>query len=39
MPGVVVDAGSVTNATVALECIEAGAHSLTADGLHPEVID
>ena len=39
MPGVVVGAGGVTNATVALECIEAGAHFLSGDGLHPEVID
>lgn len=39
VPGVVIGAGSVTNARVALECIEAGAHFLTADGLHPEVID
>ena len=39
MPGVVVGAGGVTNATVALECIEAGAHFLTGDGLHPEVIE
>jgi 2-dehydro-3-deoxyphosphogluconate aldolase/(4S)-4-hydroxy-2-oxoglutarate aldolase len=39
MPGVVVGAGGVASGSVALECIEAGAHFLTSDGLHPEVID
>jgi 2-keto-3-deoxy-6-phosphogluconate aldolase len=40
MPGIVVGAaGGVASAAMAQECIDAGAHFLTSDGLHPEVID
>ena len=39
MPNIVVGAGGVTNATVALQCLDAGARFLTSDGLHPEVIE
>jgi 2-keto-3-deoxy-6-phosphogluconate aldolase len=39
MSGVVIGAGGVTNASVAPQCIEVGAHFLTSDGLHPEVVD
>ena len=38
-PGVVVGAGGVTNATVARECLDAGAQFLTGDGFHPAVIE
>lgn len=39
MPGIVVGAGGVTHAAVALQCLDAGARFLTSDGLHPEVIE
>ena len=39
MPTAVVGAGGVTNAEVALQCLDAGAQFLTSDGLHPEVIE
>jgi 2-dehydro-3-deoxyphosphogluconate aldolase/(4S)-4-hydroxy-2-oxoglutarate aldolase len=39
IPEIVVGAGGVTHAAVALQCLEAGATFLTSDGLHPEVID
>jgi 2-dehydro-3-deoxyphosphogluconate aldolase/(4S)-4-hydroxy-2-oxoglutarate aldolase len=38
-PGIVVGAGGVTNATVARECLDAGAQFLTSDGFHPAVIE
>jgi 2-dehydro-3-deoxyphosphogluconate aldolase/(4S)-4-hydroxy-2-oxoglutarate aldolase len=38
-PHIVVGAGGVTNATVAHQCLDAGAQFLTSDGLHPTVID
>ena len=39
MPNIVVGAGGVTNAAVAVQCLDAGAQFLTSDGLHPEVIE
>ena len=39
IPGIVVGAGGVTHAAIALQCLEAGAQFLTSDGLHPEVIE
>jgi len=39
MPNIVVGAGGVTHAAVALQCLDAGAQFLTSDGLHPEVIE
>ena len=39
IPGIVVGAGGVTHAEVAIQCLEAGAQFLTSDGLHPEVIE
>ncbi len=38
-PDIVVGAGGVTNATVARECLDAGAQFFTSDGLHPALIE
>src|SRR6202049_788769 len=39
IPGIVVGAGSVTNADAARQCLDAGAQFLTSDGFHPEVVE
>jgi 2-dehydro-3-deoxyphosphogluconate aldolase / (4S)-4-hydroxy-2-oxoglutarate aldolase len=39
VPHIVVGAGGVTDAAVALQCLNAGARFLTSDGLHPAVIE
>ncbi len=39
VPGIVVGAGSVTQAEDARKCIDAGALFLTSDGFHPAVIE
>jgi 2-dehydro-3-deoxyphosphogluconate aldolase/(4S)-4-hydroxy-2-oxoglutarate aldolase len=39
VPQIVVGAGGVTHAAVALQCLDAGARFLTSDGLHPAVIE
>ena len=38
-PHITVGAGGVTDTAVARQCLDAGAHFLTSDGLHPAVID
>jgi 2-dehydro-3-deoxyphosphogluconate aldolase / (4S)-4-hydroxy-2-oxoglutarate aldolase len=39
VPGIVVGAGSVTNAEAARQCLDAGAQFLTSDGFHPAVVE
>ncbi len=39
VPGIVVGAGGLTNATTAQSCLDAGAQFLTCDGLQPAVVE